>query len=107
LRVIWGYAVEGFAIGLQKAQRSVVELLDLNFALVNLAMMEAAELDKIRQLRFPAVGPVMYMVAVHVSRVRTAGKSAAAIACVQCAAQRRGNAACLASDIEWLAVSIL
>ena len=42
LCVIGGHALEGFSIGLQKAQRSVVELLDLNFALVNLAMMEAA-----------------------------------------------------------------
>jgi len=79
LCVIGGHALEGFSIGLQKAQRAIIELLDLNLALMHLAVMETAKLYEVGELRFPSICPMMDMMTVHIPRVRTAGKPAAAI----------------------------
>jgi hypothetical protein len=47
--MVRGHAVEGFTVGLQKAQRPIVEPLNLHLALVHLPVMEAAELDVQRE----------------------------------------------------------
>jgi len=70
-------------------------------------MVKAAQRDEIGGLRFTAVGPVLDVMRVEVTRIRAAGETASFVAGVQHASQRSGNRARLASDVEWLAVIVL
>ena len=99
-------AIYGCAIRLHESQRAVVENLDANAAFVHGAMMEAAERHEIRGFRFAAVGPVLDVMCIEVTRVRAAGKAAALVARIEDAPQRRGNRARLAPHVERLAVIV-
>ncbi len=66
-------------------------------------MVQAAQGDEVRELGLPAVGPVLDVVRVDIALVRATGEAAAAIAGVERAADRRGDAAGFAPDIERLA----
>ena len=71
------------------------------------AMMEAAQRDEIGRLGLAAIRPVLDVVHVDVARVAAAGKAAALVARGEQAAQRRGDDARLAADVERLAVLVL
>src|ERR1700688_1222138 len=74
---------------------------------MHLTVMEAAQLHKVGKLRLASLSPVVDVMCIDVPRVRATRESAAAIACVERAANRRRNAACLASDVERLTVLVL
>jgi hypothetical protein len=76
-------AVEALAVRFEKAQCAIVQDLYHYLPLMDLAVMEAAELHKVRELGLASLCPVVNVVCVHIARVRAARKSAAAIACVE------------------------
>ena len=87
--VIGGYAVEALAVRFDETHGAIIQDLHDHPALVDLAVMESAHLDEVGQLGLAALGPMVDVVGVNIVRVRAAGKSAAAIARVQRAAQCR------------------
>jgi hypothetical protein len=68
------------AISTNEAHGAVVEHLNFDAAFVDPAVMEAAEAHEIRWFRFAAMGPVLNVVRIDVTRVGTAGKAAAVVA---------------------------
>src|SRR5690606_5694348 len=90
-----------------ETQRPVIEHLYLDLSLVHLAMMVAAQKHQIGQPRRAPVGPVPDVMAVQEARVRTARKAAAGIARLQRPANRRRDAAGLATNVQWSAQAIL
>ena len=67
-RVLRSDAVERQAVGSEKAQRAVIEALDHDSALVHLSVMKAAELHKVRKLRFPTLSPMVDVMPIHGAR---------------------------------------
>jgi len=108
----WGLTAAGqhpihrLAIRTNKSQRSVIENPHLEGALVDGAMMEAAQRNQVGRLGLTAIRPVLDVVHVDVAGVAASGESAALVAGGEQTAQRRGDDAGLASDVEWLAVRI-
>jgi hypothetical protein len=105
--VIGGDALERLPVRSDKAECAVIENLHDDPALMHLAMVVAAELDEIGDLGFSSFRPVVDVMGIHVARVRATRESAAAIACVERAANRRWDTSRLASNIEWLALLVL
>ena len=63
------HTVEGLPVRLQKAQRAIVENLNLNPAFVHLPMVEATEQRQVRQLRLASFRPVPHVMGIDVPRV--------------------------------------
>ena len=105
-RVRWE-AVERLPIWLHEAERAIVQHLNGDATLVHEAVVAPAEQDEIRGLRLAALRPVLHMMGIDEARVRAPRKAAAAIARLQCPAQRGRNAARPPADVERLAVLVL
>lgn len=84
--VLQSDTLEAFAVRLTKAQRTVVQHVNGDTALVHLPVVEPAETDQVGGLRLATVCPMMDVVCVHVARVWTSREAASAVAGVQSAA---------------------
>src|SRR5262245_28700672 len=82
-------AVDGRTIQLHETQRAIVQDLDTDAAFVHSPVMKATERYEVRRFRLTAVRPVLDVMRIDVSAVRTPRKTAALIASVQHTAQRR------------------
>lgn len=99
-RLPWSRRHQGRTVGFDESPRAVVEALDHDAALVHLAMMEAAQRDEVRELRFATVGPVTDVMAVDITCVRAAREQAATVARIHCPAQRGRNRSRATTHIE-------
>ncbi|HWW77973.1 MAG TPA: hypothetical protein VNY82_00150, partial [Steroidobacteraceae bacterium] len=107
LRVLGSNTVERPAVGPEEAHCAIIEALNYNSPLMHLTVVEAAQLDKVGEPGFSSVSPVLDVMRVDVPRVRATRESAAAIACVERAANGRRNAARLAPDVERFTLLVL
>src|SRR4029079_8121835 len=89
-----------------ESQRSIVESLDANAALVHGAMVKAAEREEIGRFGFPAVGPMLDVMGVDVASVSTAGKAATFVARIPETSKRGGDSSRLAAHVERLAIIV-
>src|SRR5688572_11852577 len=71
------------------------------------SMVESAQRHEVGEARLTAMCPVLQVVTVHIALERAARETAALVARVKCAADTRRNRACLAADVERLAVTVL
>src|SRR5688572_23831100 len=76
-------AVDYRAVELHEAHGAIVEHVYFHPTFMDFSVMEAAETHEVRRLRFAALGPVLYVVSIDVSRVRAAGKATALVASFQ------------------------
>ena len=67
----------------------------------------AAQGHQVIQTGFPAVGPVVYMMSIDISRFTAAGKAAGFVTLLQGAANRGWNGAAAPPHVEYLAVIVL
>src|SRR5512138_2677120 len=89
----------------EEARNAVGGERHLEAALVEQAMVEAAEKDQVVEVGLAAAGPVLDVVGLNEPPVRAHREAAAAIARPQRAANRDGNGARLAADVEDTSVS--
>src|SRR3984957_10329020 len=99
--------LEMAAVRMQETPAAGGRRLDRDLALVNQAVVQAAQGDEIGEFGLSAVGPVLDVVRIDVALMSAAGETAAAVAGIERAADRRRNAARFAPDIERLALRIL
>ena len=90
-----------------ESQRVVGFFHDAETALVQHSMVIRAQQRHVVGARLTAVDPMRQVMPIEIPLVMTARERAAAIACVQCALQRRRHRALLATDVERIAVGIL
>jgi hypothetical protein len=86
-----GNSVDGSAVRLHESQCAVIGSFDANAAFVNGAVVEAAERHEVGRFGFAAIGPVLDVMCIDITRVRAAGEAAAFVASIQEAAKRGRN----------------
>ena len=74
---------------------------------MQLAVVVATKHQKIFQAGFPAIGPVLYMVRIHISCFTTPWEAACSVTLLQGAANRGRNGAAAPPHVEHLAVFVL
>src|SRR5437762_531967 len=95
------------AVRPREHEDAVVGRCDSEAALVHERVVKAAERDEVRELRLAAIGPVLDVVALRETRAVAPREAAAAVARAQRALQSKRDAACLAADVQRLAVRTL
>src|SRR5271154_2831820 len=88
------------AVRMQEPPAPAGERLDPDRPLVNQAVVQPAQRDQVIEFGRSAVGPVLDVVRIEVALVGAAGEAATGIPGVKGTADRRRNAARLASHIE-------
>ena len=100
-------AIERATAWRNEADRAVIQHVDSYVSFVHLPVVKATETDEVRQLRLAAVRPVLDVMPVEITCVRTAREATAAvISRIECALNGGRNGARFTAYVEGLALLV-